>query len=230
MSWLDIGWNSSKRKRVLAGWLREHFEKEYCNSLKLQKFLFFYELLSKIDNSPYELRSLKGYINGPVFGEVYGDYTYNYFSFSADSIGRYRESLVLEDPNLNVNAERAELSCFLVRIHTIEELSELTHEFDIWKAKEEHIKLGVRHLALQESDLSENDIEKLNIYRKVYTPEFIREREVLNVSNKNFVISKSDLVKLTDEHFSVIEELSELEDLVNPVYLELDEDGVILVD
>ena len=36
---------SSKRKLSLSGWLKENDNVSYNTSLKLQKFLFFYEVL-----------------------------------------------------------------------------------------------------------------------------------------------------------------------------------------
>jgi len=218
------GLNSSSRKRILCGWLRNNHEREFNSPLKLQKFLFFYELYSKIENDIYELRSLKGYIHGPVFSDVYGDYTYEYLDFAANALDQFRMY------SSDVNEDRAELSCFLVRVHTEMELSKLTHGFNIWNSKEDEINRGKLQVPLYEEFLSENDIQKLLFFKEIYTPDFINSTEVLNVDSKNFLIPKKDLNRLTSEHIEVIEKLSYNKELTNPVYLSIDEDGVILVD
>ena len=66
--------NSSKRKLALAGWLKTKDPEEFADHLKLQKFLFFYEIVSKIEGQEYELTNLKGYTDGTVFSNVYSDY------------------------------------------------------------------------------------------------------------------------------------------------------------
>ena len=62
---------SNKRKLLLSGWLKENGSVEYNTSLKLQKYLLFYELFAKIDGDYYDLSSLKGYKRGPVFSTVW---------------------------------------------------------------------------------------------------------------------------------------------------------------
>ena len=43
---------------------------EFADHLKLQKFLFFYEIVSKIEGQEYELTNLIGYTDGSVFSNV----------------------------------------------------------------------------------------------------------------------------------------------------------------
>lgn len=53
--------NSSKRKLSLSGWLKENDNVSYNTSLKLQKFLFFYEVLTKIAGEQAEFTYLTEY-------------------------------------------------------------------------------------------------------------------------------------------------------------------------
>ena len=74
--------NSNERKLTLSGWLRSHNPREYDSPLKLQKFLLFYELFTKIAGEQADFDHLKGYKRGPVFSNVWGDYTKERISFN----------------------------------------------------------------------------------------------------------------------------------------------------
>lgn len=215
---------SSKRKRVISGWLEKHFSSEFWSALKLQKFLFFYEVLSKIEDDNSEFRSLKGYINGPVFSDVYGDYTYRMDEFLADVAATYEEDSSI------VNEERAKFSAFLVKILNQKELSDLTHEFNIWKTKKDVIENGGWQIPLLEEDLNQHDIDLINSLREMYSTEYIDSVRVIEVQSKRFIISKKDYSKLTDEQKITFFMLANQENLENPVYVSVSEDGVLLVD
>ena len=51
---------SNERKLALSGWLNENHRSSYSSSLKLQKFLFFYECFSKVDGEEHDFSNLKG--------------------------------------------------------------------------------------------------------------------------------------------------------------------------
>jgi len=216
--------NSSLRKRALCGWLKQNHAEDFCSALKLQKFLFFYEALAKIENDTSEFRSLKGYINGPVFSDVYGDYTYEKNDFVYEV-----EKAYTKYPQL-VNEERAKFAGFLVSILNEDELSKLTHEFNIWKSKESEIKRGVRNVSLREEDLNEEDAELLRFLKNMYPSEYIDSVRVINISGKSFIINKNDIPKLTEDAKSVFISLANEESLENPVYVTVTDDGVVLVD
>jgi hypothetical protein len=216
--------NSSIRKRALSGWLEKHSSHEFWTALKLQKFLFFYEALSKIEESSSEFRSLKGYINGPVFSDVYGDYTYRMDEFVAGVGETYQEN------NENVNEDRAKLAAFLVKILNEQELSDLTHEFNIWRTKKDAIENGGKHIPLSESDFTQEDVDLLNSIKEMYPTEFIESVEVIEISGKSFVISRDEYSKLTEEQKFTFFMLAEQDNLENPVYVSISEDGVLLVD
>jgi hypothetical protein len=215
---------SSIRKRVVSGWMKQHHTQEFSSSLKLQKFLFFYEGLSKIENEPTEFRSLKGYINGPVFGDVYGDYTYENSEFFADVDNSYQSR-----PEM-VNVDRAKVAGFLVKIMNENELSNLTHEFNIWKCKEDNIIRGERNVVLHEEDFNDSDKELLLSLKSMYPIDYIESVIVIQISGKSFVINKEDIPKLTDEQKRVFITLANNNNLQNPVYITVSDDGVILVD
>lgn len=216
--------NSNIRKRAVSGWLKKNNKQGFYSKLKLQKFLFFYEALSKADGAEYDFAYLKGYKNGPVFGTVYGDCTHR----KPDFFSGVEEAYEL-NPHM-INEKRAKLSSFLISILNEEELSDLTHEFNIWKAKKDLISRGVLHVSLEQEDFNSKDIELIETLREMYDEYFIDSVEVIEMYNKSFIISKDDLDCLTEDHKDVLLTLSNNEELDNPVYISISEDGVLLVD
>ena len=199
--------NSSKRKLSLSGWLKENDNVSYNTSLKLQKFLFFYEVLTKIAGEQAEFNYLKGYKNGPVFSNVWGDYT--------------KES---------INEERAKICSFIVGTMTEKELSDFTHLMNIWKSKEDRIMSGEKQVRLEESDFNSYDKELMQKLSDMYPMQLIENSKIINMDKKYFVFSKENAEKLTEEHSDTLLILSENSDIYNPVFVELDEEGRLVVD
>jgi len=216
--------NSSIRKRALSGWLKKYHEKEFFLPLKLQKFLFFYEALSKTEKDVVEFNKLKGYINGPVFSDVYGDYFHRRDDFINEVENDYNDNIK------SVNNARAKIAGFLVSILNEDELSSFTHEFNIWKAKENDIKSGVRDVSLYEKDFNEKDAELLTSMKNMYPIDYIDSVKVIEISGKSFILNKEDIPKLTDESEYVFISLANESSLQNPVYISISDDGVVLVD
>lgn len=215
---------SGVNKRAYSGWLKKHQPEEFKSDLKLQKFLFFYESISETENGNGDFNSLKGYEKGPVFSNVFGDYQHERYDF-IKSVEQ-----IYETTPEHVDERKARLAGFLVSIMNEAELSSLTHEFNIWKAKEQEIKKGVRQVPLSKQDFNENDKELVTTFRTMYTDEYINSVVVYPVYGKNFIIQRDEYERLTDEQFEVLMILANQEELVNPVYVSIDEDGVILVD
>lgn len=216
--------NSNERKLKLSSWLKYNQRREFSSNLKLQKFLFFYEVFSKIDEEKdYDFSYLRAYPNGPVFSNVYGDYNYQTTAFwkRLDQLGA---------PSIEgVNYERAKLAGFLVKILNEEELSDVTHEFDAWKKYKGAIKRGEKNITILEDDFTQNDFFLLETLREMYPIELIENSEVISILDKNFIISKDILPRLTKEQKDLFLTLAD-ENLHNPVFIDLTEEGVMLVD
>ena len=213
--------NSTNRKLALSGWLRENYPEAYCNSLRLQKFLFLYEALSKAKGEEYDFSHLKGYMRGPVFSTVWGDYTKEQEDFSRESRRQFER---LGD---KIDSEDAIKMAFIVRTSTDDELSELTHQFNIWKSKENRIMNGEKQVDLREEDFSARDRELITLFGKMYDVDKILDSKIVCCNNKYFVFSIEDSKKLTEQHFDDLFKLSENDDLLNPVFTEVDDEGVL---
>lgn len=215
---------SSSRKLALSGWLYEHNAEEYYNSLKLQKFLFFYEVFSASEGKDTEFNSLQGWKDGPVFGTVYGDYTYRPSEFLNESLEQFRTSIGKLDENI------AKLSSFLVSIMTKKELSELTHEFNIWKTKETRIRNNEKGVILSKDDLTSADFSILEEIKNSYSIDYIESVQLIKVDEKIFILEDKKISDLTDLQKETLHVLASYDELVNPVYVNINNEGVLVVD
>ena len=214
------------RKLALSGWLYQNHKNEFFSAIKLQKFLFLYEAIAKSKNQNADFARLEGWKNGPAFSHVWGDYTYQKMEFSQKCKECYEEKSSLVDLDI-VNT-----SSFIVKVFNEIELSELTHQFNIWNVKKHEIESGAQRVQLMESDFNQHDIELIDTLTCVYNIDFIRESEAFSVMDKTFIISKEDFQRLTENHKFVLNKLASDDNIVldNPTYLEIDSEGVLLVD
>ena len=211
--------NINDRKLALLKWL--NIKNSNYSNLQTQKFLFFYEMFQFINNKDYDITNLKAYKNGPVFSDVYGFQRYE---------KDFLESTVNanNDTSYNVDKKKKKKALFLTSTMTDTELSDLTHQLDMWKSKKKLIDDGKKNIPIELSDISSEDKEKL---KKIYkTALLIDNFKIIKIANKIFLIKKEELNDLTDEHYEVLDLLSQENDLINPVYLSIDGEGVLLVD
>lgn len=221
--------NANERKQVLCGWLKNMHPKLYESPLKLQKFLFFYECFSKVKGEKYDFINLKGYEQGPVFSAVYGDYTKDREEF--DNIIVFAYKTVIKNP-YKINVFTAQQCAFMCGSMTNQEISDLTHSMDIWKAKEELIKQGKKQIPLDENDFSLLDENLIRDLIKMYNQKFINGKTIVNVENKYFVFSQEDAKKLTETHKNTLHELVRKypEELLNPVVAKIEDGGICIID
>ena len=216
--------NSNTRKLALSGWLKNKHNQIYKAPLRMQKFLFFYESFAKIDNDKADFSYLRGYIRGPVFSNVWGDYMRDRNEFDSNS------ELAFDRFGEGINGERAKKAAFLVSILTEDELSDLTHQLNIWKCKEKNIRAGEQQVSLHEEDFSRDDCVLINALKEMYSIDLIDNSVVFSFNDKNFVISRKDLPKISEHHADVLFSLAENEQLKNPVFVELEDNGEIIID
>lgn len=211
--------NTSKSKLDKIAWLNKQEEIAKFSKLQLQKFLFFYEMLQYVDGNDYDFSSLKAYKNGPVFSNFYGDITYR-----EEEVNDYLRSAKEDNTTNELNARTSK---FLIETMTDSELSDLTHEFDMWKVHKDKISANVQQIPMSEKDITADDIDLIEFIRSS-EPDF--KYEVLMVGDKRFVCSSEDFEHLSDKHLELLDSLSSREELINPVYIELDKDGRLLID
>lgn len=215
---------SSERKRYLSGWLEYNYPEEYTSSLKLQKFLFLYEAFSKVEKDTYEFTQLEGWKNGTVFCSVWNDYTKNRAEFNAVARDNYFKH------KKDINYNRAKICSFIVSVLSEKELSELTHQFHIWNSQINMLKLNLRHIKLDDRDFNSNDIRIVKLLHSMYPVDFIDSVNVVKIEDYAFLVPKGQYDRLTDTHLDTLVRLTESESLTNPIYIEIDDEGRLLVD
>ena len=215
---------SNERKLTLSGWLQENNSTSYDTPLKLQKFLLFYEALAKVSGETPDFSHLRGYEKGPVFSNVWGDYTKERTSFNMAAQTAYYKNVE------SINIKRAEKCAFIVGTMTEEELSNLTHQMNLWKSKEKRIMSGEYQVKLDESDFNNNDEKLINTLDMMYTTDMVENSKIINLDKKYFVFSKSDSELLTEKHFDILLTLAVNEDLHNPVFVDIDGEGRLIID
>lgn len=216
--------NTNNRKLCLSGWLKNHSSNSYNTSLKLQKFLFLYESFSKVYNKEHDFTYLKGYHNGPIFSNVYGDYTYRNSDFEKEVDKAYNSHPEYIITDFATKAD------FIVKILNTNELSELTHKMNIWKSKEKQILSNEKNVSLDEKDFNENDFTIIKSLYDAYTEDEIKNTKIIDVGKNHFLISNSDIERLKEEHLDALYVLSTTKDLKNPVYVSINSDGGLEVD
>lgn len=215
---------SNERKLQLSGWLQETHRAEYNSPLKLQKFLLFYEAFTKTMGETPDFSHLRGWKRGPVFSNVWGDYTKERCAFNSAATTAYEKS---QDA---INILRAKKCAFLVETLTETELSELTHHLNLWKSKERRIMSGEYQVDLYEHDFNASDEAMIRALDSMYPEKMIDESEIINLDRFYFVLPQKAMQQLTEAHIDILTSLAERENLHNPVYVDIDKEGRLVVD
>ncbi len=215
---------SNDRKLSLSGWLQKNGFSAYNSPLRLQKFLFLYEAFSKVNNEPSDFLRLKGYKRGPVFSPVWGDYTKDRVEFNNKSLELY----TMESDK--INELRAQRANFIVSSLSEDELSTLTHQFNIWGAKRQRIMAGEQQVELDENDFNESDYMITRALEQMYPAQVIQNCCIVPMGEKYFVFSNKDIESLTEQHLDTMAALTDCDNLHNPIYVEIDSEGRLCID
>lgn len=167
---------------------------------------------------------LRGYKRGPVFSQVWGDYIKERAAFDEAAAESYSAGRTL------VDEDRAKKCAFIVSVLSEGELSELTHTMNLWKSKEERILRGEYQVDLDESDFNENDAKIISMLDRMYPIDMIEDASIVEIDSHYFVFRRKDISNLTEQHFDILSSLAEGDQLCNPVFVEVDEGGRLLID
>ena len=89
---------------------------------------------------------------------------------------------------------------------------------------------GEKQVDLSENDFNENDMALFTSLEKMYPMPLVNNSTVIKIDNHYFVFSKQDAQQLTEQHFDTLGALAENGHLFNPVYVEISEEGGLIVD
>lgn len=209
-----------ERKLNLLKWLENNISDNVrITNLQKQKFLFFYEMFQIIDDLDYNIDYLKAYKNGPVFSNIYGFQRYD-----NNTLSRMINSV----NNCEINTYNAKSSLYIVLTMTDKELSDCTHKLELWNSKKELIDSGAKQIPITIDDITNNDkliLKKL----KDHTLD-ISDFKILTILDKIFLFNLEDYEKLDSNYDEILELLSRDNELINPVFVNIDSKGVLLVD
>lgn len=214
------------KKLALAGWLQKNDEQSYSSSVKLQKFIFLYEAFSSADGEEVDFGDLYGYAHGPVYKTLYETYKNDKTGFNKDAARAYETA-----PDM-VDCVRAKAAGFVIQILTQDELSALSHRFDIWAAKEDRIRRGEHNVKLDADDFGTHDVNLAGELRSLYPLNMIENSVVLQRRDVSFVFAKEDLPRLSEAHYAALGEIAKQGPgpAGNPLFVEIDSDGCMVID
>ena len=89
---------------------------------------------------------------------------------------------------------------------------------------------GEYNVDLYEKDFNEDDKTMIRLLDEMYPINMIDNFVIINLDKNYFVFSSEDSQKLTERHFDALMTLAEQENLHNPVYVDIDVEGRLLVD
>ena len=214
--------NSDIRKFALCGWLKTNNKSVYNNPKKLHIFLFLYECFSKVENDNPDFNSLEWNINGPVFSNVWIDYTKNRNEFDEKSVRAY------EEHSESICSDRVETSNFIVSILTENELLALIQAMNIWSCKNNEISSDTQQTMLYEKDFNDTDFHIISTLKSMYPVEMIRNTKIVELNGYYFIMTKSDFAKLNSELMDELSTVSHNPNMHNPIYIELFKDKLVI--
>ena len=83
---------------------------------------------------------------------------------------------------------------------------------------------------LDEADFNADDAKIISALDKMYPIELIESSSVIAIDNQYFLFNKNDIPKLTEQHFDTLSSIAEDGQIFNPVYVEIDERGRLVID
>lgn len=211
---------SGNSKLMKLKWLKDFGYLEKMSALQIQKFLFFSEMFNLITGEEYTLNKLRAYKNGPVYSDVYGDITH----------GKSELLSKLENIEIDYNATQEEnlnRALFITYTQTDKDLSDITHNLDLWHSKIHLINRNMRNITISDSDITEKDKNSISNFREY--AQHLSDYQIIKINDKVFLINNNDIDKLEDSMLQTLDMISDDDNLVNPVYIDI-EDGVLLID
>ena len=89
---------------------------------------------------------------------------------------------------------------------------------------------GEYQVDLYEHDFNASDEAMIRALDSMYPEKMIDESEIINLDRFYFVLPQKAMQQLTEAHIDILTSLAERENLHNPVYVDIDEEGRLVVD
>ena len=89
---------------------------------------------------------------------------------------------------------------------------------------------GEYQVDLSERDFNSDDEKLIRTLDAMYPLQLVENSTVVRLDRNYFVFTKSDAQHLTEKHFDILLTLAENEELHNPVFVDIDDEGRLIVD
>lgn len=214
---------TSKRHLELLSWLYWNGNIQEWSQLQFYAFLFLYELQSIKEKrktstfANYDISSLVATKDGPVFTTLRDDMFNNPIE-----LRRYVES----NKPFEINTQWARAFSFTINSITEQELKAIMCEFHMWHCASQQFGTQSEVPMLEEHIVEEEDFTLLSTLFDA-VPEY--EYEIIEINDKRFVLSTQDCQSANIKHFNILLQISRQEHLYNPVYIEIDANGHLIV-
>lgn len=80
------------------------------------------------------------------------------------------------------------------------------------------------------NDCVSNGQASIDQIEQMYPVDMINNSVVLPIGNKRFLFSKGDYRKINEHYLEILQVLASRDDLDNPVFVEVQEDGILCID
>ena len=211
------------RRLALCGWLQEFDSPAFQDTFSMQMFLFFCEAFCRVQGEEYDFQDLWGNLHGPFFRTVWEDCARDRSTFDSAAGQAFHDLPHAVDLNL------ARQASFLPHILTRDELSDFTRALDLWRTKAGLITAD-QTVPLRDSDFSGEDQHRIRMLLQMYPISLIENSVVMAVQGRRYIISREDSRKLTAQHQDTLSRVAADPELMNPVFVTIDEEGRLLLD
>lgn len=194
------------------------------SGLKAQKFLFFYNSFSMLEDKPYTDEMLYAYEDGPLYYDVLTlsrNHTTNQVVNMLRTSGAKGEDVEIDETIL-------ETAFMFTELFPSDELSKITHNLEIWQKRYEEYRLSEEKSSFSFSDFTANDLEYLSELKSVFSPQLYEKFKVEFGDNFSYLIER-------DNYNYIIKKLGGLSGIkkirseYNPIYIYVEE-GEIIID
>lgn len=185
------------------------------SGIKIQKFLFFYNVFSYLDKKDYTDKLLYAYPQGPVYVDVMKSYI---DLRDTKLVSVYFKSISSNLDKFNIDSNSARVALRFVDMIPDNELSVVTHNLETWLEKYSKYINDREKSVFTFNDFTKHDIEFLSKIKSNFSDVEIDKYVVRYSDSSSFLIEKENynkIINLVSGEANLCNIVSD----ANPVYL-----------
>lgn len=213
--------NVSSHKKLSTWYLKNCRGLKNFETSKLQYFIFLYEAFSKQKKGEADFSSFKVYKSGPIFADIYNSLIYDLEGFISE-IARISD---LEC----ISKDIAKVAMRITSMLSESDLFSLVKYLDFWAEMESRFAESYLEIDMESLELTVGDLNLINELWSMYADDYYDDLEVIKIRNTYYVIKKNEVGSLNSEHRKILLRLAD-NNIPNPVYVNINEEGVLEID